>query len=135
MGIFNKTKKNKNYNESMVNKEKELNFSIRKTKLDENGMEYEVEEQHIVSNPAEDARKWTLKQLIKENAGEDYILEYNLVKYFDNVNKTVDEKIQFLNKIVLDQYLFNEFTKEIAELLKADEIFEKYAKLLDNKNI
>lgn len=135
MSIFSKNKKSKKYNENNANEEKDSILTIRKTKLDENGMEYEVEEQHIVSDMAEDAGKWTLKQLIKENAESDSSLEDCMIQYFANVNKTVDEKIQFLNRIVSDQYLFNEFTKEIAESLNADEIFEKYKKLIDNKNI
>ncbi len=38
VSIFNKNKKSKNYDEDTVNEKKELNFSIRKTKLDENGI-------------------------------------------------------------------------------------------------
>ncbi len=83
MGIFNKNRKSKNYSESTVNAEQKSYISIRKTMFDENGMEYEVEEQHEMFNIDEDAKKFTLKQLIKENAGPDPFWEDCLIKYFD----------------------------------------------------
>ena len=124
MSIFNKKAKNN------VNQEKEQILSIRKTKLDENGMEYEVEEQHIMFNPAEDAKKFTLKQMIIENAGADPFLHECINNFLDNVNKTLDEKFDFLSSLVNNKILFNEFTKEIVKPVDADEIFEKYNKLL-----
>lgn len=51
MDIFNKNGKSKNY---------------KKTMLDDNGMEYEVEEKHEIFNIDEDAKRFTLKQLIEK---------------------------------------------------------------------
>lgn len=127
MSIFNKNKKSKN------DTEQESNISIRKTKLDENGMEYEVEEQHK-SFKDEDVLKITLQNLIKDNAGGDPFWEDCLIKYFDNVNKTEIEKVKFLYNLSLNKGLFNEFTKEIVKPLNVDEIFEKYNRLLNNKD-
>lgn len=101
--------------------------------LDKNGMEYEIEENIIIPDVEQDAKKFTLELLIKENAGSDPFWEECLTDFFNNVNKTEDEKIEFLKKLSLEQHLFNEFTKEIVRISNADKLFEKYNKLL-NKN-
>lgn len=125
----------KEYNEKVVNEEKQTIGSIRKTLLDENGMPYEVEEKLIIPDSEQETKKFTLKQLIKENAGPDPFWEDCINDFFNNVNKTVDEKIEFLKNLSLDQYLFNEFTKEIVKPLNVDQIFEKYNRLISKKNV
>lgn len=124
----------KEYNEKVVNEEKQTIGSIRKTLLDENGMPYEVEEKIIIPDSEQEAKNFTLKQLIKENAGPDPFWEDCINDFFNNVNKTVDEKIEFLKNLSLDQHLFNEFTKEIVKPLNVNQIFEKYNGLISNKN-
>ena len=71
----------------------------------------------------------------KENAGPDPFWEDCINDFFNNVNKTEDEKIEFLKNLSLDQHLFNEFTKEIVKPLNVDQIFEKYNRLISNKNV
>lgn len=93
-------------------------------------MEYEFEEQHIMSNPVEDAKKFTLKQMIIENVGADPFLHECINNFFDNFNKTLDEKIDFLSSLVNNKTLFNKFTKEIVKPVDVEEVFEKYNKLL-----
>ena len=83
----------------------------------------------------QEAKKITLEQMIKENAGSDPFWEECINDFFNNVNKTEDEKIEFFKKLSLDQHLFNEFTREIVKSLNKDQIFEKYNKLLNNNNV
>ena len=123
------------YNEKVANEEKKTIGSIRKTMLNENGTSYEVEEKIIIPDSEQEAKKFTLEQMIKENAGPDPFWEDCINDFFNNVNKTEDEKIEFFKNLSLDQHLFNEFTREIVKSLNKDQIFEKYNKLLNNKNV
>lgn len=132
MGIFNKNKESKNDRKNTANADQKSYVSIRKTMLDENGMEYEVEEKNEIFNIDEDAKRFILKQLIKENAGPDPFWEECINDFFNKINKTEDEKIDFFKKISLNQHLFNEFTKEIVKPLEVEQIFEKYNRLLNN---
>lgn len=55
-------------------------------------------------------------------------------KYFDNLNKTETEKINFLQNISLNKSVFNDFTKDINSSTNTDEIYDKYNKLLNSQN-
>ena len=74
-----------------------------------------------------------LLNLIKDNSGPDPFWEDCLIKYFENVNKTEQEKIEFFSNLINDKELFNEFTKEIVGPSNLDELFDKYNKIMNNK--
>lgn len=67
-----------------------------------------------------------LKQLINDNYGVDPFWKDALNNYFEKVNKTETEKVDFLSNLIKNDTLFNEFTKEIISSSNADDIFEKY---------
>lgn len=117
MNIFNKKEK-----------KEEKCITIRRHKIDENGMEYEVEENLEIPNIEEDANKFLLIDLIKTNTKNDLFWEECLIKFFNKVNKTEGEKLKFLKKIISNQESFNEFTKEILKTEDEDKLFEKYNK-------
>ena len=135
MDIFNKNGKSKNYKKNTANPNQKSYISIKKTMLDDNGMEYEVEEKHEIFNIDEDAKRFTLKQLIEKSTVPDPFWENCINNFFNKINKTEDEKINFLQKLSLNQHLFNKFTKEIVKPLDVEQIFEKYNKLLNNNDI
>lgn len=99
---------------------------IRKTKLDENGMEYEEEEYFEMSNIEEEAKKFTLINLIKKNAGLDPFWADCFINFFNQVNKTENEKLEFFKKLILDKNLFNNLSKDILKTSNSDELFENY---------
>lgn len=136
--IYNTEEKAKNeiiseYNEISIKEAETIDGQIRKTMLDENGMEYEVEEKIKIPSTEQIVKEFKLETLIKENAGPDPFWKDCIKEFFNKVDKTLDEKIEFVKKISLDQNLFNEFTKEIVKKLDANQIFEKYNKLINNK--
>jgi len=78
--------------------------------------------------------KQSLDELINKVSGPDPFWQTTIKKYFDNLNKTETEKINFLQNISLNKSVFNDFTKDINSSTNTDEIYDKYNKLLNSQN-
>lgn len=69
----------------------------------------------------------TLDDIINKITNVDSFWKITIKKYFDSLtNKNDNDKIKFINKLVLNKDLFNEFTKEILNPINSEEIFDKY---------
>lgn len=80
-----------------------------------------LEDEFIPNTKAND-----LQQLINDNYGDDPFWRDAINSFFEKVNRSEIEKVNFLSNLVKNSTLFNEFTKEITSLSNADDIFEKY---------
>lgn len=90
-----------------------------------------VENEYLkIINELIDEKKYEIdnmfKNLIKSASKNDPFVESSLKKFFDGLDKTTDEKINFLKKISKEDVLFNKFTKEIRSLNSSEELFNKY---------
>ena len=74
-----------------------------------------------------------LEDLIK-NISPDPFWQTNIKKYFDNLNKTNGEKVEFLQNIILDKQTLNNFTKDINSSVNPNDIYDKYIKILNSQN-
>ncbi len=72
-----------------------------------------------------------LDELIKKVSGPDPFWQTIIKKYFDNLSKTNEEKIIFLQKLSLDKKVFNDFSKEINSSSNPNDIYDKYIKILN----
>lgn len=80
-----------------------------------------LEDEFIPNTKAND-----LQQLINDNYGDDPFWRDSINSFFEKVNRSEIEKVNFLSNLVKHSTLFNEFTKEITSSSNADDIFEKY---------
>lgn len=71
-----------------------------------------------------------LKDLIKQVAGPDPFWAEAIKRYFNSLNKNIEEKIDFLKKISLNKDVFNEFTREINKNIDPIEIYNKYSNMI-----
>ncbi len=76
----------------------------------------------------------SVDELIKKVSGPDPFWQNSIKKYFDNLDKTDEEKIIFLQNISLDKQVFNDFTKEINSVSNPNDIFDKYKEKIMNNN-
>lgn len=76
----------------------------------------------------------SVDELIKKVSGPDPFWQNSIKKYFDNLDKTDEEKIIFLQNISLDNQVFNDFTKEINSVSNPNDIFDKYKEKIMNNN-
>lgn len=82
----------------------------------------EIYEDELIQN----SKANELQQLINDNYGVDPFWRDALNSYFEKVNRSEIEKVNFLSNLVKNSTLFNEFTKAIISSSNVDEIFEKY---------
>lgn len=100
------------------------------------------------------SKRIALEELLKEKTGVEYKIEdkkfeiglidvinfvtspkidpfwtHVLIEYFEKVNVTEDEKINFLIELVQDKVSFNDFTKEVSQQKDANELYDKYKKI------
>lgn len=76
----------------------------------------------------------SVDELIKKVSGPDPFWQNSIKKYFDNLDKTDEEKIIFLQNISLDKQVFNDFTKEINSVSNPNDLFNKYKEKIMNNN-
>ena len=74
-----------------------------------------------------------LEGLISKEFGRDSSWVSSIKDFFNKVNKTEEEKIDFLYDILKNKELLNEFTKEIVNVTNADELFKKYENKITNE--
>ena len=74
----------------------------------------------------------TLDDLIKKLSGNDPFWETSLKKYFDSLDKDIDEKVKFLRKVSYTNNLFNEFTKEMINSNNPEDLYNKYVEKYNN---
>lgn len=84
-------------------------------------------------NTAESKAEITLKNLIKENSLDPFWADC-FTNFFNQINKTEDEKLEFFKKVLSNKELFNNFSKDILKTSNKDELFEKYKMDLNMTN-
>lgn len=75
-----------------------------------------------------------LDDIIDKVVNGDPFWKTTIKKYFDGLTtKNDNDKINFLKKLVKDKDLFNEFTKELVKNENSKNLYEKYVKILNDK--
>lgn len=121
-------------------KNDELNDMFKQIYLEINSFVKKIKQAEISNNKRsnesmnDEKLKKLIEELIKKVSGPDPFWQSSIKKYFDNLNKTNEEKVMLLQKLSLEKQVFNDFTKDINSSANPNDIYDKYYKILNSKS-